>query len=146
MSLLTSDEILEFQSLFSEHFPLFSSFHNITVFKEPRRIVGNPSDNSYPGYGGSPTQSITYEQVTGVYPVMMVKDDSSLLKEFSQTKSLLPKGQIRIKVSGDCKDFIVNGKTEALMIDGDTYNLISTDFHQHYLNLEYFYFTLERTY
>lgn len=148
MAIITQTELDDFQAAFSEHWPFFASFHSIVVWKEPRKILSDlPPSTSYPGYGTESIQAnVIYEPVSGVFPVMMVKENEARFGKFQQTRNLLPEGQIKVKVSGDCKDFIINGKTELVQIDGQTFNVVSQDTHQDYGIQQYHYFTLQRTY
>lgn len=145
MPFLTDNEIDDFRNDYSQHFSFFSQFHSLVVWKEPKKII-TEDNNYFPGYGNASMPTVTYEPVSGSFPVMVCADDKGLLDQLSNTRNLLPKGQVRIKISGDARDYIRNGKTEYVTIDGDqSFKVISEDTHQHYLGQEYFYFILERT-
>ena len=77
---------------------------------------------------------------------MLVKDNDARWKIFNQTRNILNKGQLRIKVKEDAKNFIMNGKTELVEVESQTFNVISDDPYQYYFGDTYFYFVLERTF
>ena len=56
------------------------------------------------------------------------------------------KGDVRIKVEQDCRDYIVkNGKTESIEIDGKIFNIVSDDGRRDFLDKVYYVFFLEST-
>ena len=56
------------------------------------------------------------------------------------------RGDIRIKVEQDCRDYIKNnGKTEAVVVQGKNYNVITDDGTREFLGQKYFVFHLEST-
>ena len=58
----------------------------------------------------------------------------------------LGQGKVKIKIEQDARDFILNGsKTEAIDIDGNTFNKYSSERVQDYLGLKYYVFYLEKT-
>ena len=56
------------------------------------------------------------------------------------------RGEDRIKVEQDCRDYIKNnGKTESIVVQGKNYNVITDDGTREYLGQKYFVFYLEAT-
>ena len=56
------------------------------------------------------------------------------------------RGEVRIKVEEDCRDYIKNsGKTESIVVQGKNYNVITDDGTREYLGQKYFVFYLEAT-
>jgi len=146
MSILSTSQISQFTGLFAQHFDAFSTT-TITVFKEPEKIINTvPNSNSYPGYGTPALeQDITYVPVSGQFPAMVIhfqKDQK--LGDVVQTRHSLPAGLVRIKVKQDARDYINNGKTELINVNGQDFNQISDDGMQNYFGIEYFYFLLQR--
>ncbi len=144
-SLLTQSQINTVTGIFQQHFDTFAT-NNITIFKEPKKIITTSPGNNLPGYDNSSIiQNVTYQQVSGVYPVLLVKDDNAEQKMMSQTRNMLGAGKIKVKVKKDCRNFILDGKNEILQIADVKYNVISEDSYQNYFGLEYYYFILEKT-
>ena len=56
------------------------------------------------------------------------------------------RGEVRIKVEQDCRDYIKNnGKTQSIVVQGKNYNVITDDGTREYLGQKYFVFYLEAT-
>jgi hypothetical protein len=145
MAIITQSQIDDFASIFSGHFDIFG-YHTLVVWKEPKKIISESPGPSYPGYDNtSVIQTITYQQVSGSFPALRVKDGDPRWKEFDQTRQQITKAQLRIKVKPDCRDYIMNGKTELVHYDGLPCNIVSDDAGQNYFGQQYHYFTLERT-
>jgi hypothetical protein len=125
-SLITDADKLGFTGMLADHFDTFKQ--EIVIFKEAVKVLKNvTSNNNYAGYGESSNQEqYEYVAVSGVYNAA--------------------RGTVRIKVEQDARDFILNGSsTEAIKIDGNTYNKVTDDSVQNYLGLKYYVFYLEKT-
>ena len=56
------------------------------------------------------------------------------------------RGDVRIKVAETCKDYIKgNGRTESIVVQGKSYNVITDDGTREYLGTYYYVFHLEAT-
>jgi hypothetical protein len=128
-SLITDADKLGFTGMLADHFDTFKQ--EIVIFKEAVKVLKNvTSNNNYAGYGESSNQE---------HPEQMdVGDDIGNI--------MIARGTVRIKVEQDARDFILNGSsTEAIKIDGNTYNKVTDDSVQNYLGLKYYVFYLEKT-
>ena len=146
MNLVTGSILTDFTGAFANHFDTFS--HNVTliVFKEPLKIINAPTE-AYFGYSQNQDSSnITYQVVSGSFPALKVFSDPDKDLFALQSKTRNADSIITIKVKGDAKDYIINGKNEKIMLDGVTYNDISFYKVQNYFGLKYYYFDLKQTY
>ena len=55
------------------------------------------------------------------------------------------KGMIKIKVEKDARDYIKDGKTERVIVDNSSFNIVSDDKLQNFLGLKYYVYFLEKT-
>ncbi len=145
MSLLTQSQIDLFSGKFGEHFSSFS--RPFTIFKEPKKVITNVTSKDFiPGYGIPSAQSqVTYIPISGIYSGIISYNRDQKIDELFESNKGLSKGQVRLKVQEDAKNFIENGKNENFIVDGLTYNVVSDFAVQNYLGLTYFYYTLEQT-
>jgi hypothetical protein len=120
----------------------------IVVVKEPIQtlVVPEPSGNLF-GFGENQMADIyTYTPVTGVFPAMLmyrnVMNTAPLAPEIN---ARIPAWPISIKVKQDCRDYIVNGKTEKILADGKTFVLDGSDQCQMTICTHYYLFPLKET-
>ena len=144
-NLLSSEDITSFTGALGDHFDTFN--RDVVVFKEPRQIVNSgPFDSVLAGYEGSSIENkITYVPVSGVFPAMITYEDEQDSEFLTELTSRVAKGELKIKVKEDCRDFILNGKTEYIQVDNKSFNTVSEDKVQHYLGLKFYIFYLEQT-
>lgn len=147
MSILSTSELQNFTGAAIELFDQASSFHSLTIFKEPVKTIANINNNEYNGYGyqASP-DNYSFTQNSGTYNVVVVSVKNSFDNvNFDPIPIEILKGQKLIKVKNDCKEFIENGKNVLFLLDGLTYNNISNPMPRCYGGLTYNYYSLERT-
>lgn len=142
---LNSSQIELFSGSFARHFDQFS--RPFTIFKEPKKIITNvTSSNFIPGYGNPPGQNqITYLPVSGIYSGIISYNTNQTQDILYEARSSISKGEVRLKVQKNAYDFIKNGKNESFIVDENIYNLVSDEYIQSYLELNYYYFLLKRT-
>ncbi len=58
---------------------------------------------------------------------------------------MIEKGDVRIKVEKDCKDYIDKGKTESVEINGSLFNVVSSDGSRFFIGQTYYVYYLEAT-
>ena len=148
-TILSSDEITFFTGSLATHFDTFSYNRTklVIVYKEPLKTVINSPSNPIFGYGSdSSIDSVTYTPVSGIFPAQIDYDKEQKIAELDITKEVINKGQVRIKVEQNARDFIEDGrKTERLEFDSKVYNLFSSDRVLNYLGLKYYIYKLENT-
>lgn len=146
-SFLNQSQLTELQNTFSNHFDTFASGNNnyALIIKEPIKIVNNPSEQVLAGYGAENMDitSVTYQPVTGIFPAIVIYPNQIQTNQFGQLKFELDENQIMIKVQQSARDFIRNGKTERIVIDGNTYGETEySDRLQNFFGLKYYYIKL----
>jgi hypothetical protein len=118
----------------------------IVVFKEPQKVFSQTNADYLPGYSdGSQESNVTYVPVSGVYDAQVLYGPKVEAEPMPQTKVDLPQNTIRIKVQQEARDFIRNGRTEYIQVDGNAYNVISDERQQHFFGAVFYYFTLQGT-
>jgi hypothetical protein len=142
-SLLTNQNITTLTGVLADHFDTFA--RTITIHKEPLKVVSSINSNdSYAGYGESSNRvNFTYvPQSQSFQAIVIYKNEQS--NEVTQFGSF-PEGVIKIKVKKDARDYILNGKTEKINVDGKSFNTVTEDKVQNYLGLEFYIFYLKQT-
>ena len=143
-SLISSTDAAVFSGGFQDLFDTVK--RNIIIFKEPRVIYSDPNDNPpYPGYENPNDPNVTYEVVSGQYQGQVIYRGNQNSNVFQEVKIGINDGIVTIKVEGDARDYIKNGKTQNIVVDGNTYDVISSEWIQNYLGLNFYYFALNRT-
>ena len=144
-NLLSDSDKTSLTGALNDHFDTFK--RNVIVFKEPKRVINSgPFDGVLAGYEDSSIENkITYIPVSGVYPAIVTYEDDQDSEFLTELTSRVAKGEVKIKVKEDCRDFILNGKTESIQVDNKSFNAVSEDKIQHYLGLKFYIFYLEQT-
>jgi hypothetical protein len=142
-SLISGSSASELTGVLGDHFDTFQ--RTIVVHKEPiKRVVQVNSSSSYAGYGETSNQTnFTYTPQNSSFPAIVIYG----LKQteiFSQVGSF-PAGTIKIKVKEDAANYINEGKTEKIEVDGKSFNAVTADKMQNYLGLKFYIYYLERT-
>ena len=144
--LLSSSTISTFTGVFAQHFDLFSTESTIRVYKEPIKTFADTGVSVYAGYGNASAETnMTYTPVYQDFPAIVRYQKEQPIQEFSETRSQISDGKCFIKVKSDCRDYILNGKTQAVDVNGKTFNVISDDGVQNYFGLLYYRFVLLTT-
>lgn len=157
-SLLSSTQITTLTGQYARLFDTFTleKTQTITIFKEPQQtiITGNVNtDVSYPGYNlgefnntNIQNNYVTYIPISGTYPARIKYGGEQKTSILGETRASISEGgQIRIRVEEDCYNYILNGKTEYVLIDGVACNIKSDPSVRRYLGLKYYDFYLEPT-
>tara|TARA_Y100000004_G_C8857942_1_gene387661 strand:+ start:399 stop:836 length:438 start_codon:yes stop_codon:yes gene_type:complete len=142
-SLIPEAAKTEFTTALSDHFDTFKA--TITVNKEPQRTVSLTADqNIYAGYGAPKTQ-VTYTPVSQSFSAIVNYKENQPLEYQDELKVMIEKGDVRIKVEKDCKDYIDKGKTESIEINGSLFNVVSSDGARFFIGQTYYVYYLEAT-
>lgn len=148
MSLVSSNTITNYTGLLYQHFNQFK--RQIVVHKNPIQTITDVTSNIYGGYDGqnSNPSNYSYIPISGIfygrirYEGEKGKDESQPIR---QLDIRIPRGAAIIKVESDCSNYIQNGKTERIDVDGKHFNIISDVAIQNYLGLQFYLYTLEGT-
>ena len=142
-SLIPESSKTDFKNALTDHFDTFKE--TITIFKQPIKVITNQSQSIYAGYGAQ-KEIITYETVSSTFDALVnfkERQDEQIVDDIKVEDI---RGEVRIKVEQDCKDYIKNnGKTESIVVQGKNYNVITDDGTREYLGQKYFVFYLEAT-
>ena len=142
-SLIPEAAKTEFTTALADHFDTFKA--TITVNKEPQRTVTLTSDqNIYAGYGAPKTQ-VTYTPVNQSFSAIINYKEDQPLDYQDQLKVEILKGEVRIKVELDCKNYIDKGKTESIGINGRLFNVVSSEGARFFIGQAYYVYYLEAT-
>lgn len=148
-SLLSSNQISILTGVLGQHFDTFTQERTrlITIYKEPIKNISVTRTNPMYGYGDDSVQEhITYTEVTGIFPAMITYNLIQKTTELEELKNTVSKGEVRIKVEQNARDFIEDGRrNEKFLFDGKTFNTITDDGIQNYLGLVYYIYRLQRT-
>jgi len=144
-SLVSQDEINVFTGDFRNLFDTFK--RAITVHKSPKKILKNINTDFLYGYG-NPAEQANYEYVH-VYKdfecMISYKDhqESDALSEISEIRYFA--GDVRIKVDEDAKNYIKDGKTEKITIDGKDFQLMTEESVKYFFGIKLYVFHLQFT-
>jgi len=142
-SLIPASEATVFKTALADHFDTFKA--TITVNKEPARTVTLSADqNIYAGYGAPKTQ-VTYTPVNQSFSAIINYKENQPLEYQDELKVMIEKGDVRIKVELDCKNYIDKGKTESIEINGSLFNVVSSDGARFFIGQTYYVYYLEAT-
>jgi hypothetical protein len=144
-SLIPTAEKPYFSETLDDHFDTFS--RDIRVNKRPTEVFADKNANTnLPGYGDSPNiATVTLTPVYADFPAIINYDLKAKEAVMIEAKIRLRKGMCRIKVKKDCRDYIIDGENESIVVDGYSYITMSDDGAQNYVGTIYYYFMLQRT-
>lgn len=144
-SLLSDTDKAYFTGVLGDLFDTFK--RTITVHKEPQKKIVNPALDIYAGYAETSTVgNIEYVHVSQVFDAMISYVDRSQSSLDSDLNVNIPKNaSVRIKVKDDCRNYIKNGRTEKIEIDGKSFNVIGRDSVKYNFGYYLYVFYLEET-
>lgn len=142
-SLLSSTAISSFTEVLASHFDTFQ--RNVVVHKEPIKVVNViNSPKTYAGYNDSSNpNNFTLIPQSQTFQAIVVYEDKQ--REVVSQVATFPVGLIKIKVKQDARDYIMNGKTEKIVVDGKSFNAVTEDKVQNYLGMVFYIFFLQAT-
>jgi hypothetical protein len=131
-------------------FDLWDTFDRaITVHKEPVKTFSAPKNsNKYHGYSRSKRDkgNVTFAPVSSDFQAKVIyplKEPSDGALDFE--KSIVVDGKVAIKVQKPASDYINNGKTEKIVVDGKSYNTIRKYEPHNFLGLTFYVYHLDET-
>lgn len=143
-SLLSALDISSFTGDFQDLFDTFK--REILIYKEPKKVIQNINMNSYHGYGEAAQKTnFTYVPVFEAHKAVVSYKDKQEAEEMGGIGLMYFAGDVRIKVDEDTKNFIRNGKTEKITIDGKDFNLLTEDSIKNFFGLKLYVFHLQQT-
>ena len=145
-NLLTNTDTSSFTGILADHFDTFK--RNIIVYKEPKKVIDIAASNNnvMAGYGeSSDPENVSFVTVSGTFPALVNYQGKQDLPYISEVSSNASKGVVKIKIDKEARDYIKDGKTERVVIDSTSFNIISDDKLQNFLGLQYYVYFLEKT-
>ncbi len=142
-SLISTGEKATLTGIFNDIFDTFK--RDIVVYKEPVKTVASINESNLFGYGDASNQvNYTYAAQSGTYQAIIRYADQQQQDYYSDLNGAIAKGDARIKVKQECRDFIENGRTEKIEFDGKSWNVVTSDSVRRFLDSEFFVYHLER--
>jgi hypothetical protein len=142
-SLISTGEKATLTGIFNDIFDTFK--RDIVVYKEPIKTVASINESNLFGYGDASNQvNYTYTAQSGSYEAIIRYADQQQQDYYSDLNGAIAKGDARIKVKKECRDFIENGRTEKIEFDGKSWNVVTSDSVRRFLDSEFFVYHLER--
>jgi hypothetical protein len=142
-SLISTGEKATLTGIFNDIFDTFK--RDIVVYKEPIKTVASINESNLFGYGDASNQvNYTYAAQSGTYQAIIRYADQQQQDYYSDLNGAIAKGDARIKVKKECRDFIENGRTEKIEFDGKSWNVVTSDSVRRFLDSEFFVYHLER--
>ena len=118
----------------------------ITVNKRPIQVFANANAAYLPGYGNAAQDAnFTYQAVSQDFEANIFYKGDAIDQAIQEAKLAIFDGDVKIKVKQDARDYIKNGHTESIIVDGRTYNNISQERVQNFFGAVFYYFTLKET-
>ena len=132
-----------FETALGDHFDTFKA--TITVHKEAKKTITlAASQNIYAGYS-APKETVTYTPVSQNFSAIVNYKENQPLQYQDEIKANIEKGDVRIKVEKDAKDYIEKGRTVSIDIGGKLFNVVSSEGVRYFLSKTYYVFYLEAT-
>ena len=114
-----------FEKALGDHFDTFKA--NITINKEPKKTITlAENQNIYAGYS-APSQTVSYTPVNATYSAIINYKENQPLDYQDELKANIEKGDVRIKVELDAKNYIEKGRTISVDIGGKLFNVVSSE-------------------
>jgi hypothetical protein len=147
-SLLNETEKNNLTPLIEDLFDTFA--RDIIIHKEPKKIIKNINTNSLVGYNESANlENYEYIPESRTFKAKIKyenQQDLSSLTHLGGLKNFLSQGVVKIKVRQDARDYILDGrKTEKIVFDNKTFNIISDESVKRFFNTVYYVFYLQST-
>ena len=132
-----------FETALGDHFDTFKA--TITINKEPKKTVTlSSSQNIYAGYS-APKEQVSYTPVSKTFSAIVNYKENQPLDYQEELKATIEKGDVRVKVESDCREYIEKGKTLSIDIGGNPFNVVSSEGVRYFLGKTYYVFYLEAT-
>ena len=145
--LLSSTDREFFVNVLGDIFDTFK--RDIVIHIEPKKKIINPAIELYAGYAeSSRPDNIEYVHESKTFSALVSYADNlgqTKNKSVDEINARVQKGTIRIKVLEDARNYIINGRTENIEVDGKKFNVITYDSVKYFFGLRWYVFYLEET-
>ena len=140
--LLTETDKTFFQNVMGDIFDTFK--RTITIHKEPQKIIKQVNADLYAGYGDtSSPDNVEYVPVSKDFDAMITYLDRQNKESDPLIGTNFSRGEARIKVQKEARNYINNGKTIKIDVDGKPFNLITDDSVKDFFGTQYYVYHLE---
>lgn len=153
MNLITGSVLTSFSGAFGDLFDTFARYRPdryIVINKEPiKTIVQSTPSDSYAGYSSTNViNDYVLTPVSGVFPAQIIYEYKTNETDItnSELQVNIADNSVNIKVENNAKEFMLIGKTESILVDGQLFNQASQYKVQDYLGVKYYYFKLQQTF
>jgi len=140
--LLSNTDKVSFQNSVLDLFDTFS--RDVTVHKEPQKKIISIDAHLLPGYDESsrPT-NIEYVPRSSTFKAIIRYDRKQSTEAEAWAGISIPQGEVSIKVKEEAKDYIDNGTTEKIEIDGKSFKLVSNSSVKDYFGMKMYLYYVE---
>ena len=143
-SLVSASEVKTFTGDFQNLFDTFK--RRIVVWKEPKKTYTTVENTVYVGYGaGAVKQNVSYTPESGIFDAIVSYTDKQKSDNLEELQLRHLGGQCRIMLQEAGRDYIKNGKTERIEIDGKAFNVVTDEAVKHFFGYKLYVFHLEAT-
>lgn len=143
-SLISEDDKVSFRNIYIDFFESFKQ--DITVYKTPKKIVSNVSEQGTYGYGSKAhSTNFTLIPVSGTFSAVVTYAEDQIDDTLSDANEKLQAGEAIIDVSGDARDYIKNGITSLIEINGSKFIVMSHERLKDFLGYNFYSYRLKET-
>ena len=143
-SLVSQSEVDVFTGDFQNLFDTFK--RPIIVWKEPKKTFTTIENNVYVGYGAESVKTnVSYTPQSGVFQAMIRYTDKQKAEYLEPLQIMELAGDCRIKVEQPARDYIKQGKTEKIVIDGKSFNVQTDEAVKYFFGVRLYVFHLKAT-
>ena len=143
-SLISDSEKADLVKIFTDVFDTFK--REIVVHKDPIKVINQINLSAIFGYDEySNEDNYSYESSNKTISAVVRYSTNHGFTEVDKNTLNVIKGDASIKVDKTGRDYINNGKTEKIVIDGKTFNVDGQEIIQRFLDSEFYIFNLKLT-
>jgi hypothetical protein len=141
-SLISEKEKAELALIFGDIFDTFK--RKITIYKAPKKALANTANKPMAGYEeDSEEGNISYVTEQKEFEAVITYGDRQ--SEVASQVGTYEAGTVKIRVKKDASDYIENGKTEKIEVDGKSFNTITDSKVSDFMGARYYIYYLRAT-
>lgn len=141
-SLISDKEKAELALIFGDIFDTFK--RTITIHKSPKKAIANAANKPMAGYEeDSEETNISYVSEQKEFEAVITYGDRQ--SEVASQVGTYEAGTVKIRVKKDASDYIENGKTEKIEVDGKSFNTITDSKVSDFMGARYYIYYLRAT-
>ena len=141
-SLISDKEKAQLALIFGDIFDTFK--RKITIHKAPKKAIANTANKPMAGYEeDSEETNISYIGERKEFEAVITYGDRQ--SEVASQVGTYEAGTVKIRVKKDASDYIENGKTEKIEVDGKSFNTITDSKVSDFMGARYYIYYLRAT-